>query len=270
LIFLNRSDNEGGIGIDKRTALRLQRRINRLMRIAYFIYQKRRQLKNEKGEHIKISEDEKAEKVTDYLLKTCYLENYHKLYGMQIIRMQKAVADRLSSKYQKSDFYNFLDSPYNDGGVGLNKKTAKAISEEMELILILGYGIMSKLNTPKPEDLREEVGKEDRKPKGEKIVKDEEVLIAEIEKDAVQKGKSREEEKFDPQIKNYRKIVKKEIEMADGDDRMKAKKIKKKMMNKDAKKEIYQIDKINKAPSLQDAMAMAQERDEDIKERIIC
>jgi hypothetical protein len=37
--------------------------------------------------------------------------------------------------------YSILDKPLNEEGVGLNAKTARSVSEEVELVLILGFGI---------------------------------------------------------------------------------------------------------------------------------
>ena len=57
-------------------------------------------------------------------------------------RVEKAVKDRLMSTMDKNSFYDYIDKSFKDGGVGLNSKTAKAISEELELILILGFGVV--------------------------------------------------------------------------------------------------------------------------------
>ena len=140
--ILRRPANKGGVGYDKRTAAKIIRRVNRVIRTAYYIYQKGRQRRNEQGGHDKITRDEKAKRVTEYLLKTCYTKHYKKLDKLQIYRLQQAVKDRLVGSIQKNVFFNYLDLPFKDSGVGLNRKTAKVISEELELILILGYGIV--------------------------------------------------------------------------------------------------------------------------------
>ncbi|MFC1678452.1 ABC transporter ATP-binding protein [Patescibacteria group bacterium] len=146
---LNRPFNEGGVGFDKRTAGRILRRINRAVRLAFFVYQERRQRTNAEGEHEIITEEEKIDKLTDYLLKTCFYEHFQSLDPVQTTRLKKAVKDRFSSVKQKSDFNNYLDMPFNEGGVGLNSKTAKAITEEIELVLILGFGIVQRIQAPK-------------------------------------------------------------------------------------------------------------------------
>ena len=62
-------------------------------------------------------------------------------------RLEQAVNERLFQGLNKVGFLNFLDKPFKDGGVGLNSKTARAITEEIELILILGYGIARDINS---------------------------------------------------------------------------------------------------------------------------
>jgi len=139
---LKRATREGGVGFDRRTASKIFRRINRVLRMAYYVYRKSRQSKDENGNHIVITNEEKAKRVTEYLLNTCYYEFYNNLDPVQINRLELAVKDRLVGQIQKPQFIEFLDKPFKKGGVGLNSKTAKAITEELELILILGFGIV--------------------------------------------------------------------------------------------------------------------------------
>ncbi len=139
---LDKTSREGGVGFDRRTAKKIVRRINRVIRMAYYVYQKGHQGKDESGEHKRISFEEKAEKVKVYLYKTCYYEYYKHLNDKQDDRMKRAIKDRLMATMDKNSFYDYLDKPFRDGGVGLNSKTAKIISEELELILILGFGVV--------------------------------------------------------------------------------------------------------------------------------
>jgi hypothetical protein len=117
--------------------------------MAYLIYRQGRQRKDESGKHIKISLEEKAERLTEYLLKTCYQKYYFKLSDIARLRIKQAVRDRLATTINKSDFFRILDLPFKEGGVGLNSKTARAITEEIELILILGYGVSHTMQMPK-------------------------------------------------------------------------------------------------------------------------
>lgn len=160
--ILNRPSEEGGVGFDIRTAEKIIRRINRIIRIAYYIYQKERQKKDDVGKHLVIGDEEKAEKLTDYLLKTCYTDYYDKLSIIQSDRLKKAVSDRLHGAIHKSEFFAFLDLPFSEGGVGLNSKTARAITEEIELILILGFGIVRKKEEDTPQAFEQMLEKKAR------------------------------------------------------------------------------------------------------------
>lgn len=142
---LNRPYQEGGVGFDKRTAEKIARKINRKIRMAYYIYRKGHQRKDERGGHKKITDEEKSEKLTYYLLNTCYKDYYKDLDKIAMERLKQAVEERLFRGLSKVDFYNFLDKPFKEGGVGLNSKTVRAVTEELELILILGYGMAQRI-----------------------------------------------------------------------------------------------------------------------------
>ncbi|MFH1661515.1 MAG: ABC transporter ATP-binding protein [Candidatus Falkowbacteria bacterium] len=146
---LKRPYQEGGVGFDVRTAEKTARRVNRKIRMAYYVYRKGHQRKGWHGEHKKVTDEEKANKTTTYLLKTCYNEYYKNLKEEEIERLKNAVKDRLFRGVNKIDFFNFVDKPFKDGGVGLNSKTARAITEELELILILGYGVTPNIREKK-------------------------------------------------------------------------------------------------------------------------
>ncbi len=146
---LHRPYQERGVGLNKRSAEKIVRRINRKIRVAYYIYKRGRQRRDEQGEHEKITDEERVHKVIYYLLKTCYNEYFRDLDKAIIDRLKQAVKERLFYHSNKVDFFNFLDKPFAQGGAGLNSKTARAITEELELILILGYGVIPKIQNQK-------------------------------------------------------------------------------------------------------------------------
>ena len=113
-----------------------------MIKIAYFVYQDTHQRKNDKGGHDKVTINEKTDEVTEYLLEVCYGNHRHHLSDIQVNRIKSSVKERLEGTMQKPGFFEMLDKPFRSGGVGLNVKTAKAITEEIELILILGFGIV--------------------------------------------------------------------------------------------------------------------------------
>jgi hypothetical protein len=169
--ILRKSAVEGGVGFDVRTAEKILRRVNRIIRTAYYIYQEESAEKGDDGKNIKITDDEKAKKVTWYLLNSCYFKHYNNLEGAQVNRLQQAVKDRIIGELQKNNFFDQLDKPFKGGGVGLNVKTAKAMAEELELILILGFGIVQKTSMEEKEKKAEE-NKNIQKEKQEQPAKD--------------------------------------------------------------------------------------------------
>jgi len=252
--ILNRASGEGGVGFDIRTAEKILRRVNRIIRIAYFIYQEEHQQKLGEGTKIKITDDEKAEKVAMYLLKTCYNAYYHHLSEVQITKLRQVVRDRLTATIQKSELFNLLDKPQREGGIGLNTKTAKAFTEELELILILGFGIVSKINHKKAEEeassQKEESASVDEKKEKE---------------DSLETTKKPEpEEEKSPKTND--KKTKKDSEKTELEkDSTPQPNEEKKEKEKPNSTESNFNKEIKSAPTLQEAMEAAQRRDEDIK-----
>lgn len=195
--ILKRPFDEGGVGLDTRTAEKIIRKVNRVIRMAYYLYQEGRQRKNEVGGHDKITFVEKAKKTTDYLLKACYTQHYQNLDEAQVNRLEEAVNLRITGKIQKQEFYKMLDQPFKDGGVGLNSKTARSISEELGLILILGFGVVKTFTKH-----REKIEKSSEKAK--------EILGKILSKD---RGQSSEKE--DEKQKDIEEIVSKAAEEVD-------------------------------------------------------
>ena len=163
--ILHRSSTQAGVGFDIRTAEKMIRRVNRIIRTAYYIYQEGRKSKDESYQRSKISDEEKAKKLTEYLLKACYDKYYKNLDEVQVNRLQQAIKDRMTGQTLKDGFFEFLDKPFKEGGVGLNSKTARAVTEEIELILILGFGIVQSTQAleSRPATPRQDDNKQDAK-----------------------------------------------------------------------------------------------------------
>ncbi len=142
--ILNLSYQEGGVGFDKRTAQRIVKDINNKIKMSYLIYRKFRQRKDRYGRHKRITHEERIEKLIDYLLRNCWLEDQKKISGVALRRFEEALADRLFHEVSKVNFFKFLDKPLKEGGVGLHSHAARRVTEEIELLLILGYGAQQK------------------------------------------------------------------------------------------------------------------------------
>ncbi|PLX20601.1 hypothetical protein C0584_05155 [Candidatus Parcubacteria bacterium] len=141
LDILNRPYTEGGVGFDVRTARKISSRVEGIMQMSKFVYQERRQSKNEQGVHEIFPVEEKAVILTKYLLEVCFADYKTKPNEEEVKRLEKAVFERLSEKISKPEMYEIIDRPFKEEGVGLNAKTARSVSEEVELTLILGFGV---------------------------------------------------------------------------------------------------------------------------------
>lgn len=58
----------------------------------------------------------------------------------QVEALNKGIEFRISHKINRDEFQEFLDRPFSEGGVGLNRKTAKKFSRKMELIMLVQFG----------------------------------------------------------------------------------------------------------------------------------
>ncbi len=62
------------------------------------------------------------------------------LTDRQIIRMESAIYNRLIGDFDKKSFYEMLDSPFEQGGVGFNKVSAKKVTRDLEIVMLMSYG----------------------------------------------------------------------------------------------------------------------------------
>lgn len=88
-----------------------------------------------------ISEIERLARIYPYLspeeLKAKSLTNYlvEELTAEQIEKLEKTIQDLILEKISEENFYQILDKPYEEGGVGLYVSTARAWAEKIERIL---------------------------------------------------------------------------------------------------------------------------------------
>lgn len=176
---LNRPFNDGGVGYDKRTAQKIIQKINEVLKMAYLVSQERRQRKNNDGKHDKITDDEKADIVIKYLMENYCTNHGFSLSEEEAARLKVVVRSHIAGEIRKTGFYKALDTPFKDGGVGLNSKTAEYMAEEMELILILSYGISQSFTAKKINQGEEEGRDKTTKKEGKKSSFSEEDFVPE-------------------------------------------------------------------------------------------
>lgn len=54
----------------------------------------------------------------------------------QIKRLEEAIIQRINGRFRRRELERYLDKPFSQGGVGLNRRTAKKFTREIELILM--------------------------------------------------------------------------------------------------------------------------------------
>lgn len=63
------------------------------------------------------------------------------LSEQQIKRLESAIYSRLIGDFDKDDFCATLDKSVKEGGVGLNKLTAEKLTRDLEMVMLVSYGL---------------------------------------------------------------------------------------------------------------------------------
>jgi putative ABC transport system ATP-binding protein len=121
--MMDMPEEEGGVGLYKQTAEKISKQIiDQVAEIKHF-----EKIKDNSKEIKK-----NATQLMDYLIDHCG----HKIKEDQKKRFLEAIAYRLSDEIGSEKLQLILDEPFKDGGVGLDKRRAKDITEKIELLLI--------------------------------------------------------------------------------------------------------------------------------------
>ncbi|MBT4277588.1 ABC transporter ATP-binding protein [Candidatus Falkowbacteria bacterium] len=130
---LDRPLEEGGAGLDKRTAERLSEKIQKVLTEVKYLKEQEKQAQSE----YKVSAS--PQKIQH--LRKFILEKYDIHITQEIIikRLDKALEMRLKNEIDSAKLRQILDYPLNKGGTGLDKRNAKKIAREMELIMLLKF-----------------------------------------------------------------------------------------------------------------------------------
>jgi len=128
---LSRSYARGGVGLHPSTSDKMARRIKKIVKESRDIRRYRRELE---GKSVLSRREELVERMKDYLLD---------VYGGEVNeeqtdRLKRAISDRISGDITKEEFQERLDLSFDDGGMGLKKKSAKNITVYFEKLLVQG------------------------------------------------------------------------------------------------------------------------------------
>jgi hypothetical protein len=126
--LLDRSFEEGGVGLYKQTAQNFSQKIETILTEADFLQKEIPQPKRPKTPL-----DVKVQHLRKYLLDG-YKGSLKK--EEELIRLEHFIRLKIEGKITKKQFQKYLDLPFRKGGVGLNRQTAKVFAKRLELALI--------------------------------------------------------------------------------------------------------------------------------------
>ena len=118
--ILDRPFEKGGVGLYKQTAESLAEKIERVLA----------EIEIEKEEERK--EEDRVVRLRKFLLED-WQGSFH--YPEQVKRLDLAIKERIEGKIDKNKFQKILDLSFKEGGVGLDKRTARKFTKKLEFIL---------------------------------------------------------------------------------------------------------------------------------------
>lgn len=139
---LDKSFAKGGAGLNSATAARLSMVIEDILSKTEIVIRRR-------GENETLLANKPQQEKLDFKniwsqvreMRIFFIDPLNKnLTDRQIIRMESAIYNRLIGDFDKNSFYETLDMPFEQGGVGLNKTSAQKITRDLEMVMLLSYG----------------------------------------------------------------------------------------------------------------------------------
>jgi putative ABC transport system ATP-binding protein len=123
---------KGGLGLNKNIATRFSQVVEEIIEKSEFLEEA----------HKKSGEDSISPIIqTIDKIRHSLLDDYHgELTLDQSEALNRGIEFRILNKISRFEFQEYLDRPLENGGVGLNKKTAKNFSRKVELLMLLEYG----------------------------------------------------------------------------------------------------------------------------------
>lgn len=129
---LDRSATEGGLGLNKNTAIKFSEIVEEVVTKAEYLRQE--------SPHLKDSEEDPTKKIIDDI-RISLLEKYKgDLTLGQVDALNKGIEFRILNKINRNEFQEYMDRPYEKGGVGLGSRSAKNLARKMELIMLVRFG----------------------------------------------------------------------------------------------------------------------------------
>lgn len=123
---------KGGLGLYKNKAANFSEIIEEVVDKSDYLRREKNDLKECRVDQIK--------EVINIIRQSLLYEFDGDLTLDQAKALDKGIEYRIFSKISKSEFKQFLDMPYEEGGVGLNKRSAANLAKKMELIMLIKFG----------------------------------------------------------------------------------------------------------------------------------
>lgn len=134
-MMLDRPMEKGGVGLDERTAANYSHEAEKILEGANLL---QRNLK-ETASKLNLEEfDLKVKLISRYLTRSFI----KKINEGQKNRLEHLVKMRMTNEIGKEIFSKVLDKPFKEGGVGLDKRIVKKIVKDIEIILLVKFGMM--------------------------------------------------------------------------------------------------------------------------------
>lgn len=127
--FFDADTEQGGMGLDKRTAAKLIDGIKEIIREIKFLEAEEAKIKN----HQLVDSSAEIVHIRQYLMSAFKID----LTSIEVLKnFDKAIGDRLNNTIDQAGFQKQLDIPVSRGGGGFDKRTSKKMSKRMELLIL--------------------------------------------------------------------------------------------------------------------------------------
>ena len=133
-MMLDRSIEKGGVGLDERTAINYSHELEKVIEIAKLL---KRDLKDN-AKRLGLDEQVLKFKLIARYLTVSFIKN---ISSKQKERLENLIKMRLTNEVGKEIFSKVLDAPLKEGGVGLDKRIVRKIIKDVEIILLVKFGM---------------------------------------------------------------------------------------------------------------------------------
>jgi len=136
-MMLDKPIEKGGVGLDERTAANYSHKLEKIIEIAKLV---QRDLKDN-AKRLGLDEQVLKFKLIARYLTISFIKDIN---SAQKERLENLIKMRLTNEIGKNIFSKALDAPFKEGGVGLDKRIVKKIVKDMEIILLVKFGMREK------------------------------------------------------------------------------------------------------------------------------